>query len=559
MLYQRLLSSAEALQKIIDIIPSPVFVKDTEHRWVIMNDAMVDAIGEPREILLQKSDFDVFPDEQARAAWASDDEVLATGQTCETEERLTNASGDERVVLTRKSLLRLGPGAGTKFVVGILSDVTSYREAAAHSHFLSRHDVLTGLPNRVLFQERLREAVGHGNREIDNVAVLLVDLDGFKAVNDAYGHAAGDELLRVVAGRLSEVVRGTDIVARLGGDEFGILLRGGPALELAAERVAVGVCEAVAIPVQLRQSQTQVSASVGVTFFSNPNTGPEELLRQADIAMYSVKRSGRHGLRVYEPELEVGASRQLHADLRHAVELKQLHMVYQPLWNPPDGELTGYEALLRWEHPHFGNISPAIFIPIAEQSGLIGAYGLFAMRAACTAAMEWPAGTRVCVNISPLQLIEDKLLAEVTAVLRETGLAPERLELEITESKPAIDSEGALKTLYQLKAAGVKVALDDFGTGTASLDMMHSFGFDRMKIDGRFVAELPDDRRGYAIVGSLIRLAHDLGARVTAEGVERMEQAVCLMSLGCDEMQGYLFGHPNAPRTVLERPEDLGI
>jgi EAL domain-containing protein (putative c-di-GMP-specific phosphodiesterase class I) len=173
------------------------------------------------------------------------------------------------------------------------------------------------------------------------------------------------------------------------------------------------------------------------------------------------------------------------------------------------------------------------------------------MRAACAAAMNWPAGTRVCVNVSPLQLIEDKLLAEVTAVLRETGLAPERLELEITESKPAIDSEGALKTLYQLKAAGVKVALDDFGTGTASLDMMHSFGFDRMKIDGRFVADLPNDPRGHAIVSSLIRMAHDLGARVTAEGVERMEQAVCLMALGCDEMQGYLFGHPNAPRTVL--------
>jgi diguanylate cyclase (GGDEF)-like protein len=411
--------------------------------------------------------------------------------------------------------------------------------------------MLSGLPNGTLFQERLRDAIGNGNGDIDNVAVLLIDLDGFKAVNDAFGHAAGDELLRVIAARLTGSVRASDTVARLGGDEFGILLRGGPQLQVAAERIATAICEAIAVPVQLRQSQVRVSASVGISYFSKPETGPEELLRQADIAMYSVKRTGRDGLKVYEPALEVAANRQLHTDLRHALERHQLHVVYQPFWNPPNGELMGYEALLRWEHPHHGAIAPSIFIPMAEQSGLISIFGSFVLKAACLAAKEWPEAVRVAVNVSPLQLIEHKFLEEVCDALDSSGLSPYRLELEITESKPAIDSAGGLQTLHQLKALGVRIALDDFGSGTPSLDMMHRFSFDRMKIDGRFVAQLPGDSRGHAIVSSLIRLAHDLGAKVTAEGVERVEQAFCLMGLGCDEMQGYLFGHPTPPQSIL--------
>jgi diguanylate cyclase (GGDEF)-like protein len=383
------------------------------------------------------------------------------------------------------------------------------------------------------------------------MAVLLIDLDGFKAVNDAYGHAAGDELLRVVAERLTCTVRASDTVARLGGDEFGILLRGGAALRAAAEGIARGICEAVAIPIALPQSQTRVSASIGITYFASLETGPEELLRQADLAMYSVKRSGRHGHRLYEPELEMAASRQLHADLRHALARHELHLAYQPLWNPPDGLLTGYEALLRWEHPHYGNVPPDVFIPIAEQSGLISQLGEFVLRVACKAARAWAPETRLAVNVSPLQLLEGKFITQVQAALADAGLAPRRLELELTESKHALDSAEALTALCQLKALGVRIALDDFGTGTASLDMMHRFAFDRMKVDRRFVASLPDDERGHGIVRALISLAHDLGAHVTAEGVEHMEQAFCLMELGCDEMQGYLFGHPNAPDSIL--------
>jgi EAL domain-containing protein (putative c-di-GMP-specific phosphodiesterase class I) len=237
--------------------------------------------------------------------------------------------------------------------------------------------------------------------------------------------------------------------------------------------------------------------------------------------------------------------------MRTALERHELYVMYQPLWNPPDGELTGYEALLRWEHPILGNVSPGLFIPIAEQSGLIAAYGNFALHAACQAARGWPPDTRVCVNISPLQLIEDRLAADITAALAAAQLSPGRLEIELTESNPLFEGPGAGRALAQVAALGVRIALDDFGTGTASLDMMHRFAFHRMKIDQRFVKNLPADTRGRAIVARLIALAHDLGAHVTAEGVERMEQAFCLMELGCDEMQGYLFGHPAVQRSVL--------
>jgi diguanylate cyclase (GGDEF)-like protein/PAS domain S-box-containing protein len=551
MLYQRLLGSAEALQKIIDIIPTPVFVKDTKHRWVLVNDSLTDLLVQTREALLGKSDFEVFPEPIAAAFWAADDELFATGQPAESEETLVDGQGRTRQVIARKTLLRVGPGAGTLFMIGVFADITAYREQASENHFLSRHDVLTGIANRTLFHEQLAESVGNGNRELDNVAVLLIDLDGFKAVNDAFGHEAGDSVLRAVAERLTAVVRAGDTVARLGGDEFGILLKGGTALAEAAPRIASEICETVAVPIPYDQMQVRISASVGITFYNKPDTKPEELMRQADIAMYSVKRSGRHGHMQYDPELDLAANRQLHADMRQALELHQLYVMYQPLWNPPDGELTGYEALLRWEHPVLGNISPGIFIPIAEQSGLIGAYGNFALKAACVAAMSWPAETRVAVNLSPVQLIEDKLVAEVREALELSGLPAGRLELEITESKPALDDAGALKALAQVTGLGVRMALDDFGSGTASLDMIHRYGFDRIKIDGRFVRGLPEDQRAASIVRSLIGLAHDLGAQVTAEGVERMEQAFALMELGCDEMQGFLFGHPAVSKTVL--------
>ncbi|MBU6448987.1 MAG: EAL domain-containing protein [Rhodospirillales bacterium] len=554
MLHQRLLGSADSLQRIIDIIPSPVFIKDENHKWILLNDAATRLLGGTREELLGRSDYDIFPPAQATLSWASDDEVLATGLMVESEECFTlPASGYTHTMIMRKTLLHVPPGR--RFLVGVASDVTEYRNAVAENHFLSRHDGLTGLPNRVLFHETLNDAVSHGQRALDNIAVLLVDLDGFKSVNDAYGHEAGDELLRVVAGRLKGCVRNTDLVARLGGDEFGVLLRGGPALRQAAERVATNICGAIAAPVILTQTQTRISASVGITYFNNTDIRPEELIRQADLAMYSVKRSGRHGHKTYEPALEATANRQLHADLLHALARQELHVAYQPLWNPPDGLLTGYEALLRWQHAHFGDIPPRIFIPIAEQSGLISTFGAYVLRAACAAACNWPEQVRLCVNISPIQLADRQFAATVNQALADSGLAPNRLELEVTESRLTLDHEDALRQLHLLKEEGVQVAVDDFGTGAASLDMMHRFGLNRMKIDRRFISGLPADQRGYAIVRALIRLAHDLGAKVTAEGVEHMEQALCLMELGCDEMQGYLFGHPEAPQSILTSTE----
>jgi diguanylate cyclase (GGDEF)-like protein len=555
MIHQRLFGSAEALQKLIDIVPSPVFVKDTRHRWVLVNEALATVLARPREALLGLSDFEVFPGDEAAAFWASEDAVFASGQGAEESARLTDGTGQVRLVVCRKSLLRVGPGPGALFLVGIFTEVAPYREDAPPAHIVSRHDPLTGLPNRALFDERLEEAARQPHRLNEGVAVLLVDLDAFAAANETLGHDAGDTLLRIIGGRIAGLVRASDLVARLGGDEFGILLRGGPGVAMAAERIAGQICDLVRQPVQLESCQTQLSASVGIAHHSH-DTGAVELVRQADIALQSVKRAGRAGdhaphIQVYAPELEHAASRHLRAEMRAALERHELYVMYQPLWNPPDGQLTGYEALLRWEHPALGNIAPGIFIPIAEQGGMIAEYGNFALHAACQAARDWPANTRVCVNISPLQLIEDRLAADIAAALAASGLSPARLEIELTESMPALEGPGAAHALAQVASLGVRIALDDFGTGTASLEMIHRFAFHRMKIDQRFVRNLPHDVRGRAIVARLIALAHDLGAAVTAEGVERMEQAFCLMELGCDEMQGYLFGHPAVQRSVL--------
>ncbi len=545
--YHALLESPGPLQKIIDIIPSPVFIKDETHKWVLLNDAAARLLGGTREGLSGKSEYDIFPPDEATIAWASDDEVLATGRTLEREEQYTfSHAGETRTFVMRKSLLQVPPSL--RYVVSVAADVTEYRNILTKNHFLSRHDALTSLPNRILFTETLEEAVRQD--EPGGLTMLLVDLDGFKAVNDAYGHEAGDELLRVIAARLKNAVRATDLIARLGGDEFGILLRGGASPQQAAERVAHDICAAIAAPVPLSQAQTRVSASIGIAFFT-PGQDLKELLRQADLAMYSVKRTGRHGYRAYDPTLETTASRQLHSDLLQALARRELHVAYQPLWHPQDGRLTGYEALLRWQHAHFGEIPPRVFIPIAEQSGLITIFGAYVLQAACAAALRWPEEVRLCVNVSPVQLADAQYARSVLDILHEKGFPTHRLELEITESKPILDQDTALDQLRLLKQSGVRLAADNFGTGAASLDMIHRLDLDRMKIPRHFVMDLPQDQRGLAIVRSLIRLAHDIGVQVTAEGVEHMEQALCLIELGCDEMQGYLFGSPDAPRSIL--------
>ncbi len=298
-----MLASAEDLQKIIDMIPCPVFMKDAELRMVFMNETMVAYSGRPPDALLGKSEFDIVSEDQKTIHQGWDRHVLETGETVEYEQYLITKDGERKIGVIRKARLMLGPNRDLPFLLGTLSDVTAYRQAVAKSEHLSRHDTLTGLPNRMFFQERLAEAMGDA-AQVENLAMLLIDLDGFKAVNDTHGHGAGDKLLCKMAHRLQKTVRADDMVARLGGDEFGILLCGGSALRQATLRVAEAVCRAVASPVRIEEVNADVSASIGIAYFSETGITPNELMRRADLAMYNMKRGGRNGVREYTAEME---------------------------------------------------------------------------------------------------------------------------------------------------------------------------------------------------------------------------------------------------------------
>ncbi len=557
MMFQSALGSVTALQKLIDAIPAPVFVKDKAHRWVMVNETVLATMGRPREAVIGRADDELFAPEQAAVFRETDDAVLASGETAETEHWLTDAAGRTRAAVVRKTLLRLGPAETDMFLVGVVADVTAYREAAAQNHFLSRHDVLTGLPNRMFFQERLREALAPGREEaaaLAEVAVLLIDLDGFKAVNDTHGHAAGDELLKISATRLADAVRTDDVVARLGGDEFGIIMRGGPLLREAAARVGAAICEAIAWPVPAEKAQIRISASVGIAFLTEPGLRPEDLLRQADTAMYMVKRAGRRGMKIYEPAMELFASRQLAADLRRALGLGQLAVHYEPIWRVADDRLTGYEAELRWVHPQHGVVPPEIFMPVAEQSGLLQAFGAQILAAGAGAAARWPEEVRLAVNMSPAQLLDQSLVERVLGTLKDAKVAPSRLEVEVTRGQLTHENHNAFGTLEKLRAAGVRVALDDLGARSAPLELLQSFGFDRLKLDAKLAAALPGACRSKAVVRAVINLGKELGCAVTAGGVAHEAQREALAALGCDEMQGPLFTGGAVAEDVLQAP-----
>jgi diguanylate cyclase (GGDEF)-like protein len=384
------------------------------------------------------------------------------------------------------------------------------------------------------------------------VAVLCLDLDRFKHVNDLGGHAAGDELLRQVAKRLSDSSRTEDTVARLGGDEFAVIQVGvahpdGPGIM--AERMV----KAIGRPFDLGGQQTMIGTSVGIALHPGDGEEGEDLVRAADTALYRAKEAGRGTFRFFEAEMDVRLQerRLLERDLRQALAEEQLRVHYQPLADCGGGKIVGFEALLRWTHPERGPISPVQFIPLAEECGLIMPLGAWVMRRACTDAATWPADKLVAVNLSPAQFRHADLAKEILAVLKETGLPAERLELEVTESLLIDDPDRVLATLMVLKEAGVRISLDDFGTGYSSLSYLQRFPFDKIKIDRSFVSQMEKNADSMSIIRAVIALGKSLRIKVTAEGVESATQLNLLQQENCDLVQGYLLGRPMAK-------EDLG-
>jgi diguanylate cyclase (GGDEF)-like protein/PAS domain S-box-containing protein len=491
----------------------------------------------------------VHPDDRAAAQLHLDDALLQPGLNVNTELRLGHADGTWRDCEVVASNLLDHPA-----VAGL---VVTYRDVTERKLFeqqltrLAFHDQLSGLPNRALFLDRLEHALGSASREHLQVAVLFVDLDNFKVVNDSLGHEAGDQLLVEVANRLQVCLRAGDTVARLGGDEFTLLLEEvahEDAATLAAERIA----EVLRTPIRLNERDVVISASIGIALSGARRDRPEDLLRNADLAMYQAKASGkgRHAM------FDLGMNRralermELETDLRHALERGQLRVYYQPIVCLATGRTEEVEALVRWEHPQRGLVMPLEFIPIAEETGLIVPIGQWVLEEACRQTSTWQAGVPeahsmvVSVNLSARQFKHPQLAADIALAVRTTGLDPCRLKLEITESVVMDNAETAVATLHGLKALGIQLAIDDFGTGYSSLSALKRFPVDTLKIDRSFVDGIGQDAQDTAIVRSVVSLAKILGLRVTAEGIETAAQAAKLTALGCEQGQGYLFARP---------------
>jgi diguanylate cyclase (GGDEF)-like protein/PAS domain S-box-containing protein len=429
-------------------------------------------------------------------------------------------------------------------------DNTERRAAEARIAYLARHDALTDLPNRVLFHESLVHALAFARRG-HLLALHCLDLDQFKAVNDTLGHPVGDGLLKAVAERLQGALRDTDEVARLGGDEFAIVQT---AIEspLEATALASRVIELIEAPFEIEGHQIVIAASVGVAFAPQDGLDADELLKNADLALYRAKFDGRGVYRLFQTAMdaEMQARRVMELDLRNALCGGQFEVYYQPLVDLHARAVTGFEALLRWHHPERGMIPPDKFIPLAEEIGAILPIGEWVLRQACAAAAAWPGGQSISVNLSPVQFKSRNLVATVTTALRDAGLAPGRLELEITETVMLHDTVATLATLHELRSLGVRIAMDDFGTGYSSLSYLRRFPFDRIKIDQSFVRELGKQRDCAAIIRAVIALSHDLGMATTAEGVETREQLRALALAGCSAIQGYLFSRPLPLRDI---------
>ena len=426
------------------------------------------------------------------------------------------------------------------------------RLAEERAHYLARHDVLSGLLNRNSFKEALDEAAWRHAGGGSGFAVLCVDLDHFKEVNDTQGHAAGDDMLRQVGDRLRAQVRTGDRVARLASDEFALLLAGAAtpdAVTTLAERVIAALAE----PFILGRASVSSGCSIGAAMFGVDAATPDEVLQKADLALQRAKAAGRGAFHFYDAALDrrLDERRQLVRDLRTALEAAQagtddgqLALHYQPLLAADGRTLEGYEALLRWRHPVRGPIPPVDFIPLAEDSGLIVPLGRWVLHTACAAAARWPAGLTVAVNLSPAQFGAGAIDEQVREVLADTGLPAPRLEVEITESLLLTHTDDVTTTLRALDALGVKIAMDDFGTGYSSLSYLWRFPFHKVKIDRAFTLHLVEDPKVQLIVRSIVSLARSLGLRVNAEGVETEEQLRMLQELGCDELQGFLLGRP---------------
>ncbi|MGY4156450.1 MULTISPECIES: bifunctional diguanylate cyclase/phosphodiesterase [unclassified Bradyrhizobium] len=477
-------------------------------------------------------------------------QVLATLNALPADEissRVDELADGRLICVTRQPM----PGGGW---VATHRDVTEQRRSEAKITHMAQHDALTDLPNRVLLREWMEQALSGARCGGPSLAVLMLDLDRFKEVNDTLGHPAGDALLKLVAGRLRRCVAETTLVARLGGDEFAVIdYVTDPVTEagLLAEKIKKALSE----PIDLGHHRVTTTTSIGIAIAPRDGTDSDEVLRSADLALYSAKSGGRGSFRFFEPELDrlLQARRSLERDMRSALANGEFELHYQPFIHVASGETCGFEALLRWHHPQRGMVSPVQFIPLAEETGLIVPLGEWVLRTACAEAAKWPDHLKIAINLSPVQFRSPELVPVIVHALASAGISPDRLELEVTETAIIQDAEAVFAALSQLHDLGVRIALDDFGTGYSSLSFLQKFPFDKVKIDRSFVSELSsatDESR--RIARAIVRFAVSLGKTTTAEGVETREQLDILRADACVEVQGFHFSPPVQSEKVAQ-------
>jgi diguanylate cyclase (GGDEF)-like protein/PAS domain S-box-containing protein len=444
---------------------------------------------------------------------------------------------------------------GGRDYIGALRDLTDYKEKEARILHLANHDSLTGLPNRNLLQDRIEQAILHGQRHGTRVAVLFIDLDNFKTINDSLGHDVGDMLLQRVSLRVAECVREKDTVARQGGDEFIVVIT-----ELNnpqdAGVVATNILGALSAPYTIGNRELHSNASIGIAVFPEDGREVDTLLKHSDVAMYHAKSAGRNNFQFYAPEMNERAIERLMIEsyLRHAIEYNELHIEYQPIVSVGENQPLAVEALLRWQHPYLGNVSPTTFIPIAEEAGLIGTLGEWVLRQACLQIRSWEnqgfAVGRVVFNLSPRQFRQNNLAQSIIDILQETGVKGSQIGLEITETVIVDNAEFAIITLQELREFGIEISLDDFGTGYSSFGMLKRFPIDKLKVDRSFVRDIATDEADASVVAGIIAMAHSLGIRVVAEGVETQDQLEFIRGHHCDEYQGFFYSRPKRPNEL---------
>lgn len=516
---------------------------DASARLVMCNQRYLDMYDLPPELAYPGCNLrDLLEIRIARGTWAGSpqdyvDRALALAEAGASSSWMTELPDGRTISILHHPL----PGGGW---VTTHEDITERRLAEMRIAHMARHDGLTGLPNREYLREQLATAIAALTPE-RHLALLYLDLDQFKSINDTLGHAVGDELLKAVADRLRDAAGDGNVVARLGGDEFVILLTG-LAERSEAIRVAERLCLTMRKPFDLDGRLLSTETSMGVSFAPDDAREPNDLLKHADLALYRAKAEGRGSYRLFEPEMDarVRARHAMEQALRDALRNGELEMYYQPIVSLRDGQIKGCEALIRWNHPTWGQVPPSDFIPVAEELGLIVPIGDWVIRQACAEVALWPPHFRVAVNLSPIQLRNPNLLKVVVVAIAASGIRPERVELEITETALMHNTATALTAMHSLRDIGVSIAMDDFGTGYSSLSNLRSFPFDRIKIDRSFVAGLPNEQDSVAIVRAVVGLARSLHMATTAEGVETAEQIEQVKVLGCSEVQGHLFSRP---------------